>query len=876
MRLLTSIQETAVGADAPSVSLPPVELTYGTPAVDLSVHTTTGQWIDPQGVETARNLGWGYRWLANDDRWPTVEAMMLDVDGDGLADRVFNASGTTNGVTSCKAYWQRNVPGGGFAAEKPLTWGNGTNERMPMLRWNGPGSFQVPGGSAEAGAELLEGCALNGQVTAFKNSHPNPGACHDADQTPCTVNGFCPDGRTCPYHETSHNPNPRTYLAYRWMDMDNDGLVDLVAAVHGDVGNYDIIRGNDIVGGHLIGFEPDLFGTVNVQTGFPPCNEAPPICSALGSDCLDGTVTCQESAPACVYDWAAINACVAAADEHECEFEIGDKHLYMLPQQDPQNQGPTPASHSATRFPYQMCYGRYPWFIFKNRGNGEFDDTPIIKYQPLPLESDSGDSSIVSVGVAAQNHGILDIDGDGRVDGIARGVDNDGNSQAAWWQIWANDGTGGLAHRFYVPHRLFAHNAISGFNEPAQQGMGSTSGLFDLNGDGLADHWIATSSTANIALNNGTGFELVYPPWAPTGAINTLSVKPGTETLIEDAVVEQPLGNIFFRSGTRFAANRPVDVDQDGRVDVVRRSGGEYFVHYNHGAQLANIGAPYQGNTVGVRNIMRGDEDDLVPDALTWAIQSDLADLDGDGIPESISWTHVMHHHKHSTANGPPRLLVGIKNGRGAETTVAYASMHEPATVTQNPGELWFDDRPKASPHNQWVVKSLTTTDTFAGTTAVTGYFYKNPRHGADDEDRYSFRGFEEVRTTAPSGAVTVQRYSYTPDWSGRLAETLVHPAEAPSSVHTIDKTTWSERTLFAGAIRTYHATLAARFVCANGQTESQCLAAPAAYSETGLVPAGTPQRLYPHCKTCSARQGGEVRAERARRKKEEKNEEKE
>ena len=36
------------------------------------------------------NLAWGYRRL--DDRWPSVEAMFLDIDGDGLLDRVTNAS----------------------------------------------------------------------------------------------------------------------------------------------------------------------------------------------------------------------------------------------------------------------------------------------------------------------------------------------------------------------------------------------------------------------------------------------------------------------------------------------------------------------------------------------------------------------------------------------------------------------------------------------------------------------------------------------------------------------------------------------------------------------------------------------------------------
>lgn len=149
----------------------------------------------------------------------------------------------------------------------------------------------------------------------------------------------------------------------------------------------------------------------------------------------------------------------------------------------------------------------------------------------------------------------------------------------------------------------------------------------------------------------------------------------------------------------------------------------------------------------------------------------------------------------------PPRLLYRIHNGRGAHTTIEYASMHDKTAVEQHPEQTWSDGRPKASPHTQWVVRSLTVVDDFAATTSTTSQFYKNPRHGADDEGYYSFRGFEEVTTTGPSGAKTVQRYAYTPDWSGRLVTTLVQPAEAPAEVRSIDKTTWVERELFGARL---------------------------------------------------------------------------
>ena len=88
-----------------------------------------------------------------------------------------------------------------------------------------------------------------------------------------------------------------------------------------------------------------------------------------------------------------------------------------------------------------------------------------------------------------------------------------------------------------------------------------------------------------------------------------------------------------------------------------------------------------------------------------------------------------------------------------------------------------------------------------------------------------------------------MQRYAYTPDWSGRLVATLVHPAEAPAEVRSIDKTTWVERELFDGAIKTYHGTITEHFICANGQTEATCTAAAApGYTRTisNLSPLGS------------------------------------
>jgi RHS repeat-associated protein len=844
VRLLSSIQESASGVDSPLVALPPITFTYGTPDASLEqfVGYTGTPWSDASGP--AQNLGWGFRREAGDDRWPTVEAMMLDVDGDGLLDRVQSASATVNGVTSCRASWQRNIPGAShFGPARDLTFGSPSSSRMPMLRWQGVADPN-PSGSTQADPSYphYEGCALNGQVTAFHNSHPNAGLCHD-NTTVCTPDTYCPDGNVCPGPGIQRNP--RTYLAYRWMDMDGDGLTDLVAGVHGSSDVYDIIRGNNIVGGQPVGYEPPLFGTVPVPGGFPACPADPPACKRLGSNCMSRQRICTLGSR-CDYVWPGLNGCATNAPPDDCELEIGQLQLGATG--DPGNTG-TPSTHKPERYPYKMCNQLYPWFIFRNRGNGNFSDTPVIKYQPTPLESDSGDSSLVGPFRSSQNDAVIDIDGDGLLDAVARGRDADNQSAAWWWHVWLNDGAGGMGPTRYTwTSRTYPYNAVSMVGTPNYSVLDSSAGLFDMNGDGLQDHWVAFSDPqthANVALSGGTGFRVLGPTSDKWGELDTVHVRPGSDsaercsgascagtTEVPPTVVQLVQTTAFIRSGVRYAKKRTFDLDSDGRQDVLQKTGfaAPAIATFNQGGQFAPSSTSYDQR--GAAQEIHAHDNAIVAGRLTWQLRADLTDLDGDGLPESTWWTGNMRQQVRATTLGPPRLLLAVDNGRGATTTVSYASMHDPSAVEQHPEQSYAPGRPKASPHTQWVVKALTVRDSIANTLSTTSYYYVSPRHGADDEVRRSFRGFEEVITRPPSGAETVQRFSYTPDWSGRLVETIVKPSAGSPTVHTIDKTTWEARTLL-GAIETYHPVVTEHFTCAGGQTEATCTGAAAGYTRT-------------------------------------------
>jgi RHS repeat-associated protein len=421
---------------------------------------------------------------------------------------------------------------------------------------------------------------------------------------------------------------------------------------------------------------------------------------------------------------------------------------------------------------------------------------------------------------------------------------------------------------------LFGGNAIAGTAGTWGQETQGMAGLADVNGDGAQDHWlglvVGTARNANVAFNYGDEIHVI-PGSPPTGQLTTPAgtiddwIKPGNDTHIcapHDAQPGlcdyiNPFSNIL--DGRTSAAVRVVDVDNDGRIDVMTSSTETATpkMHFNAGGQFIAPGIDYPATISGVATSVEGFRrtthavkfcsplPNCMPNTdsgLHWRLKSDLIDLDGDGIAEGVYFDDTLGFRRALPQYlQPPRLLRAVHNGRGEHSTITYAQMHDATVVTQSPSALWPDGRPKASPRAQWVVKSLQVHDDLALTDGTTQYAYKNPRYGADNEGHYSFRGFEEVTTTKPGptgaadGGRTIQRYGFDVDWSGRLVTTVVMPsvAEAANDARVIDKTSWQLLTLFAGALSTYHPLVSEHYICSNGQTEAACIATPAGYSRT-------------------------------------------
>lgn len=549
LRFLTSIQESAWITGRAHVNLPAVTLEYADPAI---------AWQNPTPTETtsfgASNLGWGKRYAYAStgpvDRTPTVEETYVDIDGDGLVDRLTNTSTETfNG--ECSATWGKNVNPPAGSSNVVFT-GGGTIS-LPRLKWHGqPVQWSGPppqDGGTTAEDDRGETCSLAGQVTAFWNSQggsichnglPGGAACREATNLDDRTLYCDPNGRECPA-ASSVPVSEHTYLHYRWLDADGDGLTDLVAAVHGDVRTYDIEQGNYTISSPPQA-EPLLFGL------WPPCPNDIERCKDVSPECIQ----------AAYGDLSQINACVEDAPAIPCN------DLVKAPI--------TGAPLMINRGPYTRCEGLYPWFIFKNLGQGQFDD-PVIKYQPVPLESDQGDSSLGPThGAISKYHAIMDFDGDGILDAIAK--PRQSGSQL-WW-VWFGDGTGGFEptrHMFFArPDGVLSQSGIVPLAS-----VGATEGLFDINADGYPDHWLQMGTgNANVWLNIGTMHAGTGAYSIHTPSMGSWGVRPGNDTMhtipSDGFRHVQPPGQpgewTYFK-GTTQAQARVFDVDGDGRLDVV-------------------------------------------------------------------------------------------------------------------------------------------------------------------------------------------------------------------------------------------------------------------------------------------------------------------
>lgn len=650
--------------------------------------------------------------------------------------------------------------------------------------------------------------------------------------------------------------------------MTGDQLPDLVTAIHHDPTHFDPNAS-------------EWFGA------WPSCTPDA-ACPALSSTCMDEVIDCSsEPDKSCQVLGDVVDACVDAAPRIACDvmmksappvYEVcdcaGNSACTEVCAYENQINPPVNGSFDCSaKSPHMRC-DRYPWMIYENRG-GYLASQPAVKYQPIPLESDTGDSAFGGGGVSSTHHAVQDIDGDGNVDAVLLGRYAEGvvdiPYSAHWWLVFPGDGNGnfltsasGAPYIWTGPKRApVAGGCVSGPGEgcsvlavqPAwrpEHDVKGLSALIDLNGDGPADlvwklapnqfvpdparpwvPWRAVFEDDPIQFfkGSGRGFEYQGSMQQPNG---TPLAWGGLAYFARSSVIGAEYNGNFITHGLRRSKARFVDLDTDGRPDVLE-SGWSSVAGWDNSTSLFINGGgmmlPPLALSAGDTELL-GQETVAAPSGYAtprewgWYSTKDMLDLDGDGLPEVWSFDGAAVEVHGDADRQPMRLLKRINNGRGATTEVSYAPHTDTSVVTQT---ITSGTGPrKAMPRTTWVVKEIVTRDVWESELDIstTKYTYKNPVWREDDEQRWGFRGFEEVTTTAPSGAWTVDTYGYDVDWSGRLTMTRAYSTEDLAGPRTITEQTWYQYTLFGGTIKTFHPTWTKKWTCRNGQTEAQCRSA--------------------------------------------------
>tara|TARA_R110002073_G_scaffold123819_3_gene267676 strand:- start:40186 stop:44361 length:4176 start_codon:yes stop_codon:yes gene_type:complete len=709
--------------------------------------------------------------------------MLIDLDGDGRLDRIFsdygavyssgvsvNKSFSGNTMDGCGMVWLRN-DGTEFSDDdisaKPSS--SSMAIKLPRLNW------RRGDGLPQAGTD--EHCSLTGQVTGLRNTD---------------VQHLC-------------NDYPTTRLIYRFMDIDADGLPDLVTALSYDDHLYD------------------------------PAKDAswPPQFQANAPTVVDGSIGDPEG--------ASPHGNAECTNGRGMEPERGTNNRFLMFWY--RNKGPKAGFFDLTE--------------------------PMQRYLPIPLSANVGASTpIESTGALEVSFGpstFTDIDGDGFIDAIwSDGYNNtremsvgqvpDEDNLTNLWSVHRGDGTGNFheypsgamgvpgvdcqnsascPYPWPVPDGAQVSSELSGLGvSNSQASTYSLSQLVDVNADGLVDliYWdsptpaaIYPSQFSRIYLNNGHGFDHVDSAWNQPKLTDDSKRAHSTPSMSAYRDLDTaPRG--YYHNAEGESRYRFSDFDSDGRPDLLSRqvlgvpwdtdatdpydpyqypfttpTSPTLYINPGLGTLITPDNA--SGGIASVPGFM---DHKVALSEFEWEVTSDFIDLNGDGEPETVSANNGSGFNLWGRATGdqPLRLLNQIDNGNGGITSISYASHNDP-DVAFNQSSY------SVMPNHLWVVKDVTLTDSVSGTTSVSGVKYADPVWNQNSHGKWGFRGFTAIKTSGAHGVgetsgfpVTQQTYGYEKDWSGRLDETVVNVGGLVSS---IARNTWNPYPLFGGTVLSYH-----------------------------------------------------------------------
>ncbi len=682
-------------------------------------------------------------------------------------------------MDGCGFVWLRN-DGDRFSRDaiSPNSSSSSVPIKLPRINWS----------EGAAGPDVVgESCSLTGQVTKVRNTEPD---------------NMCADRRS-------------TQLVYNFMDVNSDGLPDLVAALH-----YDEI----------------LYKPENDATWYPTAGTL--------HNTTDGSIDEIQGVGGDMGTWWCRGDL-----EHESARD-GKFKMYWY-----ENKGPAVGFFDLTE----------PKFI----------SSPI----PLNANVGSSTPLSAAYGYRKSlgSSTFTDINGDGNIDAIwSDGYNNakkisggqtlgPASPTTIRWSVHLGDGEGSfygppddplnLPYPWEVPGDAQISMETRGLDDGEAMNY-SLSELVDVNADGLDDlvYWFnenlltlnvgsfTLNGSSRIYLNNGQGFEHVNGVWNQPKLTDDPD-RPGSTTSMsafkDNAGLSGAFLNAVGNSRIRFS-----DFDSDGRPDLLSLQelllpwetyvpaygvASDPKIYINPG--MGTLLTPPIGSSSSVFTGPDVMQHGVVLRESEWEVSGDFIDLNGDGEPETVTPTYSKGSGfflmSRDTAEQPLRLLNQIDNGNGGITEIRYAAHNDPSVATDSQADY------AVMPRHIWVVKEVTSTDTIGGVTGVSDVKYGTPVWNQDTRGDWGFRGFDSMETSsihdvgATTGfSVTEKKYGYDVDWSGRVEETRVTADGALASVAT---NFWVQRDLFGGASKSFHNELSQRSVC-----EGTCLTT---YVRRGFVP---------------------------------------
>lgn len=733
-RVLNHVSVTAYDPAGNPSSQPPIEFRYG----QRSDHTWVASNLGNFNPETQ------YVLPKMEGRTQSRElTKLMDIDSDGLLDYVTAAE--VNG--QARLYWKKNLGN---------TFSNTTRSiNLPTLPWRS--------GNASSGSEYV---SITHQMTTYT---------------------------------TEANGNyTGSYLTYRFMDFNNDGIKDLVAGIsHAE----EALPNPDLM--------PTPFDySYDRSTNFP----------------------------------------TSFTDEVERYL---DETWFGTPL--PPN---VPTDPSRIR-PHRRD-GGYPWIVYSGTGGGNFESEPLVWKMPVPVHVgatrshqyvhqkqptkdlrnlvwdntcpdcvappyiSSATGQFVS-NWSADPFMLTDMDGDGILDVVSNYLNQDELNNVTTprpWRVLKGMPNGGVspymdlvsgpaAVNYTQPTSMISATVAfseSSGNRETQLFLGYRA-LVDLNGDGLQDLWRPYRQSTTAYPPNPTYDELDYHLISAGYNYHTrvdysmgwaYHYEPNSrfyETEVSEpglASTMKPLGvmgaikyNVFFgdlhldnamlKNGVGLQAHRFLDYDGDGLQDwvvvesdwegasaypglttgikaFVRINTGDYFlpeVEIDNPHVAAALGNLYDRSALGPSSGFEAQHD---------AVAMSL-DFDGDGFIDAIrqktdgSWELL----RRDFDGVPPGYLSKIIEN-GATTTVTYAPMSD-ATVVTN----------RKAPVTGWVVKNVSVNPGGPGQIMQFSYTYDDPVFAKNEVSRYGFRGFREVSRVAPTGSTEVTTYDYSHDHRGQV-----------------------------------------------------------------------------------------------------------